>query len=138
MSTRLKEKQEKIAKILDALAEKSAKGIPIVVEGKKDLRALRSFDIDGPVITVKTGGKSLFAAISEIEATHAPIVILLLDFDRRGREATYQIKKSLEWAKINPNLKFWYDFRSLLSRDVQSVEGLPSYLETLRAKTSEL
>ncbi len=136
MSTRLKQKEEKITEVLDALADKSAKGIPIVVEGRKDVEALHSFNITGPVLTVKTGGKSFIDAISEIEATGASTVILLLDFDRRGREATKHIKQHLERAKIMPELKFWRDLYALLSHDVQSIEGLTSYMATLRAKTA--
>jgi 5S rRNA maturation endonuclease (ribonuclease M5) len=136
LSSRLKEKEEKIAKILDALAEKSSKSIPIVVEGKKDVEALRAFNVAGPIITVKTGGKSLVEAIGEIEAARSSVVILLLDFDRRGRETTYRIKHNLEWAKINPELKFWRDLGILLARDVQSIESLPAYMATLKAKTA--
>ena len=135
MSSRLKEKEEKITKILDALVEKSSKSIPIVVEGKKDVEALRAFNVVGTIITVKTGGKSLVEVIGEIEATGSSVVILLLDFDRRGRETTYRIKQNLEWAKINPELKFWRDLGTMLARDVQSVESIPSYMAKLKAKT---
>lgn len=136
MSTRLKEKEDKIREILETLAEKSAKGILIVVEGKKDAKALRAFNISGPILTVKTGGKSFIDAIYEIEATGSPIVILLLDFDRRGKEATSYIKKNLERAKIKPELKFWRDLHALLGHDMQAIEGLTSYMATLRSKTS--
>jgi hypothetical protein len=36
LSTKLREKEEKILQILEELAEESAKGKPIIVEGKKD------------------------------------------------------------------------------------------------------
>lgn len=136
MSTHLKQKEEKILEILNALASKSAKGIPIIVEGRKDVEALRSFNITGPIISFKTGGKSFIDAISEIESFKASTVILLLDFDRRGKETTNYIKQHLERARIKPELKFWRDLYSLLSHDVQSIEGLPSYIATLRAKVS--
>ena len=82
MSTRLKEKEEKVLQILDALVEESAKGTPIVVEGKKDVETLRAFGVEGTVISVKTGGKSFIDVISEIEQTGAVEVVLFLDFDR--------------------------------------------------------
>lgn len=136
MSTHLKEKEEKITEIIGVLAEKSAKGIPIVVEGKKDFDALRSLNVNGPIITVKTGGKSINEAISEIEEAGFSIVILLLDFDRRGREITYRIKHDLEWTKINPDLTCWYALGALLAKDIQSVESLPTYLSTLKEKNA--
>jgi 5S rRNA maturation endonuclease (ribonuclease M5) len=134
LSTRLKKKEEKILDILDALLDQSAKGIPIVVEGRKDEEALRCFNVSGPILTFKTGGKSFVDAISEIEATEASTIILLLDFDRRGQEVTYQIKQNLERAKINPELKFWRDLRDLLIRDVQAIESLTAYMATLKSK----
>jgi len=136
LSTHLKEKEEKITEIIDVLVEKSAKGIPIVVEGKKDFHALRSLNVNGPIITVKTGGKSVIEAISEIEEAGFSVVILLLDFDRRGREITYRIKHDLEWTKINPDLTFWYALGALLAKDIQSVESLPTYLSTLKEKNA--
>jgi 5S rRNA maturation endonuclease (ribonuclease M5) len=135
LSTRLREKQEKIQQILDALAEESAKGTLIIVEGKKDVEALRSFGVTGPVLTVKTGGKSFTEALHEIEQTGASEVILLLDFDRRGKEGTNRLKQNLERAKIKPDLKFWRELSALLAREIQCIESLNSYLETLQRKT---
>jgi 5S rRNA maturation endonuclease (ribonuclease M5) len=116
------------------LTEASAKGIPIVVEGKKDADAIRSLGAIGPIHTIKTGGKSVNDAISEIEQTKASTVILLLDFDRRGKQATSRIKESLERSKIKPELTFWLSFQAMLRRDIQCIEGLTSYIDTLNTK----
>ena len=134
MSTRLKEKEEKILRILNALAEESAKGTPIVVEGKKDVETLRAFGVEGTVISVKTGGKSFLDVISEIEQTGAVEVVLFLDFDRRGKEGTKLLKQNLERAKIKPNVKFWRELSALLGREIQCVESLTAYIETLHKK----
>ena len=134
MSTRLKEKEEKILQVLEALAEESAKGKPIVVEGKKDVDALRALGLTGAVVMVKTGGKSFLDAVSEIEKMGASEVILFLDFDRRGKEGTKRLKQSLERAKIKPNVKFWRDLAALVGKEIQCVESLTAYLDTLRAK----
>lgn len=136
LSTRLKEKEEKLQQILAALAEESAKGTPIVVEGQKDQQALRCLCITGPILTVKTGGKSFTQALQEIEQTQASEVILLLDFDRRGKEGTNHLKQNLEHAKIKPNLTFWRSLSALLGREIQCIESLTAYLETLKKKTA--
>ena len=136
MSTRLKEKEEKILQVLEALAEESAKGKPIVVEGKKDVEALRALGVAGTVLTVKTGGKSFLDAVSEIEKMGAPEVILFLDFDRRGKEGTKRLKQSLERAKIKPNVKFWRALSALVGKEIQCIESLTAYLDTLRAKVN--
>ena len=136
MSTRLKEKEEKILQVLEALAEESAKGKPIVVEGKKDVEALRALGVAGSVVTVKTGGKSFLDAFSEIETMGVPEVILFLDFDRRGKEGTKRLKHSLERAKIKPNVKFWRALSALVGKEIQCIESLTAYLDTLRAKVN--
>lgn len=134
MSTRLKEKEEKILKVLESLAEESAKGTPIIVEGKKDIEALRALAIEGEIISAKTGGKSLLDVISEVETNGAQEVILLLDFDRRGKELTKRIKQYLERVKMKPNLTFWSELSRLVSREVKDVEGLATYMESLKRR----
>ena len=136
MSTRLKEKEEKILQVLEALAEESAKGKPIVVEGKKDVDALRALGVTGMVLTVKTGGKSFLDAVCEIENLDAPEVILLLDFDRRGKEGTKRLRRSMERAKIKANIKFWRALSALVGKEIQCIESLTAYLRTLRQKIS--
>jgi 5S rRNA maturation endonuclease (ribonuclease M5) len=134
LSTRLKEKEEKILQVLKALAAESAQGKPIVVEGKKDVEALRALGVEGTVITVKTGGKSFLETVSEIEKMGVPEVILFLDFDRRGKEGTKRLKQSLERVKIKPNVKFWRVLSALVGKEIPCIESLTTYLNTLRKK----
>ncbi|MBE0520565.1 toprim domain-containing protein [Candidatus Bathyarchaeota archaeon] len=134
MSTRLKEKEERILQALECLAQESAKDIPIVVEGKKDVEALRELAIEGKIIEAKTGGKSMLDVISEVEECGAQEVILLLDFDRRGREWTKSLRQYLEKMQIKANVVFWKKLRGIVGREVKDVEGLASYMETLKRK----
>ena len=134
MSTRLREKEEKILKVLEALAEESAKGKPIVVEGKKDVEALRALGVAGKVLTVKTGGKSFLDAVCEIEKMGVHEVILLLDFDRRGKEGTKRLKQSLERTKIRNNTKLWRALSAIVGKEIQCVESLTAYMRTLHAQ----
>lgn len=138
MSTHLKEKEEKIQNLLDRLVEESAEGTPIVVEGRKDIETLRALGVQGRIVSAKTGGKSRLDVISEMEKTGAHEVILLLDFDRRGKEWSKILKEHLERAKIRPNLKFWNELQGLVSREVKDIEGLTSYIETLKRKAQVL
>jgi len=135
LSTRLKEKEEKIEQIITKLAEESAKGKPIVVEGKKDEQTLRVLGVNGTVLTVKTSGKSFLEATAEIEKLGAREVILLLDFDRRGKEGTLHLQRNLERSKIKINVLFWRELRALVGREIQCIESLTSYLSTLQEKT---
>ena len=134
MSTRLKEKEEKLLQILEHLTKESAKETPIIVEGKKDIETLRALAVKGKIISAKTGGKSFLDAISEVEKSGAREVILLLDFDRRGKELTKRLKQNLEKAKIKPNLTFWIKISGLVGKEVKDIEGLATYMETLKRK----
>lgn len=134
MSTHLKEKEEQILKILEQLAEDNLNGKPILVEGKKDVKALRTLGINGEIISVKTGGKSLLDIISRMETANLKEVILMLDFDRRGRELTKNLKLHIEKTGINVNLHFWLRLLGLIGKEVKDVEGLAPYIETLKNK----
>lgn len=138
MSTHLKDKVEKIERILTQLTEESAKGKLIVVEGKKDAQALQELGVNGAIVTVKTGGKSFLEATVEIEALGANEVILFLDFDRRGTEGTKRLQESLERGKIKVNVRFWRELGGLVGREIQCIESLTSYLRTLQEKTVKL
>lgn len=137
MSTHFKDRLEKIELIISKLAEESAKGKPIVVEGKKDAQALEDLGITGTVVTVKTGGKSFLEATTEIENMGAHEVILLLDFDRRGREGTERLHRDLERAKIKVNVRFRRELRALVGHEIQCIESLPTYLVTAEQKTAK-
>ena len=118
------------------MAEESAKGTPIVVEGKKDVAALRALGVTGTVLTVKTGGKSFLEFVSKIEKMGVLEVILFLDFDRRGKEGTKHLKQSLERIKIKPNVKLWRSLSALVGKEIQCIESLTAYLHTLHEKLS--
>jgi 2,5-diamino-6-(ribosylamino)-4(3H)-pyrimidinone 5'-phosphate reductase len=135
LSTHIKDKVEKIEKVIAKLTDESAKGIPIVVEGKKDAQTLREFGVTGAIVTVKTGGKSFLEAAAEIERLAPQQVILLLDFDRRGREGTKRLQQNLERVQIKVNRDIWLELRSLTGHEIQCIESLFFYLQNLREKT---
>ena len=125
---------DRIQRILERLKEDSLKGIPIVVEGNKDVQALNCLGIIGNIIKGKTSGKTLLDVLDEIENTRSREVILLLDFDRRGKELTKRIASRLEALKIIPNLTYWKMLLGLVGRELKDIEGLATYLENLKNK----
>jgi 2,5-diamino-6-(ribosylamino)-4(3H)-pyrimidinone 5'-phosphate reductase len=136
MSTKLRDRQEKIHKIIEKLVEESKKGTPIVVEGKKDENNLKQIGVEGRILTAKTGGKNFLDVISEIETLGVHGVVLFLDFDRRGREGTKRLAKELERLHIKTNMWFWRELGGLISRDVQCIESISHYIETLQNKVT--
>jgi 5S rRNA maturation endonuclease (ribonuclease M5) len=138
LSTRLKEREERIQQILACLIEESSKGTLIIVEGKNDVETLRQLGVEGKIMSAKTGGRTRLDVIREVEESGAKEVIMLLDFDRRGREWTGMFKQRLEKARIKPSLTFWNELIRFAGRDIKDVEGLASYIQTLKKKAGEM
>jgi 2,5-diamino-6-(ribosylamino)-4(3H)-pyrimidinone 5'-phosphate reductase len=137
LSTKTEKRLEKIQQLMERLAKQAANGIPIVVEGKNDVQSLHRLGITGDIVLAKTSGKSFLDVVCEIERKGSSEVILLFDFDRRGREWTRRMARRLEGMKIAPNLLFWRMLLGLVGRDVKDIEGLASYLETLRNRSGK-
>ena len=72
--------------------------------------------------------------VDEIVDAGKSEIILLMDFDRRGREWTKRMAQQLQERKIKPNLHFWKRLLKLVGRNVKDIEGLATYLETLKRK----
>jgi 5S rRNA maturation endonuclease (ribonuclease M5) len=134
LSTRKKERLEKVQQVIVKLVELAAKGKPVIVEGRKDAEALVALGIEGTVLTLKTGGKSFFDFIQQLEDLTPDEVILLLDYDRRGNEGTKRLQQELERHKIKVNMRFWIELHALVGHEVQCIESLPAYLATLHQK----
>jgi len=130
----VEEKLEKILHILNDLASELAKGTPIIVEGKRDVEALNELEVKGDYITAMNRSENLLELLSEVEKYGKDEVILLMDFDQKGRELTRYVMRHLENMKIKPNVIFWKEISSLLRRDIKDIEGLPAYLKTMKRK----
>ncbi|MBS7647172.1 toprim domain-containing protein [Candidatus Bathyarchaeota archaeon] len=134
MSTHLRDKAEQIQQILEQLAEENKNGKPILVEGKKDAEALKILGIGGKIIFAKRGLKTLMNVVSEIENLNADEILLMLDFDREGKRLTEQLKNHIEKTGVKVNVHYWLKLLSLTGREVKDVEGLATYMRTLKGK----
>jgi 2,5-diamino-6-(ribosylamino)-4(3H)-pyrimidinone 5'-phosphate reductase len=134
MSASLERRLEKIQHLLDNLVAELSRGTPLIVEGQKDVETLKRLEVMGDIISAKTSGKGFLDVIREVEKRGKSEVILLMDFDKRGREWTKRLARNLESMKIKPNLVFWKELSSLVGRDVKDIEGLSTYLETLKRR----
>jgi len=138
LSTKSEKKLEKILKLLERLTKESTKGTPIIVEGRNDINALHELGLECDIISAKSSGKSFLDVLGEVEGRGKREVILLMDFDRPGKEWTNRLARRLEEMRITPNLLFWKRLLSLVGHDVKDIEGLATYLETLRKKSRSI
>ncbi len=110
------------------------KGIPLLVEGKRDVEALARLEISGRVIELKSSRKSVFNRLEHDIKDRE--VIILTDFDRRGSDLAKSIQIHFQGQGKRVDILFWKKMRRLVGRNVKDVEGLPSYLATLKRLSS--
>jgi 5S rRNA maturation endonuclease (ribonuclease M5) len=99
-------------------------GSIIVVEGKRDLEALRSIGFDGDVVVFHN-----FRGISEFVhniSIRNRKVILLLDMDRKGKILTSKILKHL-------NSSCQHDYLQTKRRLAQMTRGRVKHIEDLKS-----
>jgi 5S rRNA maturation endonuclease (ribonuclease M5) len=114
------------------LREMSDKGIPIIVEGREDEKALRSLNVNGTIHCLKARGESRFSFVDKLSGTNK--VILLTDFDREGRELRLWLYDELTRRRIKAEDKLWRRIRGLAKSEVHAVEELPSFMKTVRSR----
>jgi len=124
------ESLEEIEKTLEELTEEN-KTTPILVEGDKDVAALRKLGLTGEIIKLNAG-MTLIDFCDMLARKHKKI-ILLLDWDRKGGFLSFNIIKNLEGrVKCETRYREHIAKRSV----IRTVEGLPSWIETLKQKNN--
>lgn len=104
--------------------ELRASSLPIVVEGKRDKRALERLGMQR-VISLD---KPLFAMVEEIAAREEEVVILT-DLDRKGKELYGKLKKDF----VTHGVRVDNHFREFLQQKtrISHIEGLKTYIDRL-------
>jgi len=99
--------------------------IPVIVEGRRDVEALRRLGLSGEILTLHCG--QTVAAFGERLARRFSTVILLLDWDRRGRQLHAQLARHLdaEWEEHN---YLRQELIALCKSSITSIEELPALL----------
>ncbi len=121
-------KLELIAKRIEEEKLRNEK-MPIIVEGSRDIGALREMGFEGIILKVNNG-QSLEKFSSEISSKYSE-VILLFDWDSRGVYLTKRIFSLLSSMGTKCHIELW----SFLKKyPIGSVEELPSYLKILEAQ----
>ncbi|MFH0933016.1 MAG: hypothetical protein V1832_01705 [Nitrospirota bacterium] len=126
------ERAERLRKVIEALYEIN-KSVPVIVEGNKDLSALRKVGLIGEIITLHNG-KTLYDFCSDI-AERFQKVIMLLDWDKKGES----LHKALS-MHLNGHWEEFSFFRELFKvhcqKEIRDVEGIPKLLRRLEGDES--
>jgi 5S rRNA maturation endonuclease (ribonuclease M5) len=126
------ERAERLRKVIGALYEIN-KSVPVIVEGNKDVSALRKFGLVGEIITLHRG-KSLYDFCLDI-AERFQKIIILLDWDKKGES----LNKTLS-MHLNGHWEEFSFFRELFKvncqKEIKDIEGIPKLLRRLEGDES--
>ena len=118
---RLEALQEAVGDLADANT-----AAPVLVEGERDVAALRALGLDGELMTVHRGA-SLVQVADDVARSHRSVIILT-DWDRKGGLLARRLADLL----VGLGVKVDVDLRRRLARlargEVRTVEALPALL----------
>lgn len=123
------ERLKQIELLIKELEDSSISGATIVVEGRKDRRALRDLGIEGEVIFAS---RSPLFQLSERAANNSEEIVVMTDWDRKGDMLARRMSNYLTALGHPPNLRIRSRLGSLVKKDVKEVENLPGYIAKLR------
>ena len=95
----------------------------VIVEGKKDKKALQSFEIKN---IIELNKRPLFEIIENISSNNKNCVILT-DLDKQGKELYGKLNSGLQQLGVKVDNKF----RNFLFKNthLRQIEGMETYLE---------
>ncbi len=119
-------------------------GCPILVEGRKDVIALRKLGFSGIIEKVNRGWNMprLVAYLYEQYGTRNPIdggaaIILLMDWDRTGGRIQRDILNRLESLDVKLDVHTRKEIARCLKPEGRTVEGLAAHARELRVFIDE-
>ncbi len=103
--------------------------VPIIVEGEKDVDALRRLGIEGKILTLHSGKK--IVDFCDMVASEYDEVIILTDWDRKGGRLSSAVEQNLRGRT-----KCIMEFRTMLAKNmmVRDIESIPSYIRHMKTR----
>ncbi len=115
--------------VLDDIEDASAKK-PVVVEGRKDVEALKRLGLRRNVVSLGKG-LTVFAFCEKLSAKHSAAVVMT-DWDRKGGKLARMLKDALEANGVKADTDLRARLVILTKKDIKDIESLPAYVERLR------
>lgn len=129
--------EESLKGLLDALEKlrNRERDVPVIVEGRKDRKALKKMGVGGDIILIKRS-KSIFHIIEEFQGKYEK-VILLTDWDRTGGRLAHRIQKACDANGIICDADIRREIIKYVKKEVKDVESLPSFIDRARSVLGE-
>ena len=121
---------KQVEEILDELREHAEAGVPVVVEGARDKRALLAMGVKGNISRISSGKRTALNFLEGL-AGH-PRVVVLTDFDRAGERLAKFCTKHLQRIGVEPIVEPREKLKRLLYKDLKDIEGLAKFLSGQR------
>jgi len=121
-----KETLEQVEELLDELRECSSGGVPILVEGADDEKALRKLDVKEKIFRISSGSKTLLNFLESLAGFEQ--IIILTDFDRAGDKLAEFCAEHLRRLGVEPITDIREKLKTLLRKDVKDIQGLAGFM----------
>jgi len=119
-----------LAEILDELIEKS-RTAPVLVEGERDVKALRALGVDGDIRPINRGN-SLFRLCEDLSREYRRAIILT-DWDVRGGRLARQLRDGLAANGVRYDDDLRARLTNVCRKEISTVESLDRFAERLAA-----
>lgn len=128
------ERLERLEAVLEAISE-SAEGSLLLVEGDKDVAALKAVGVDGEFFRVQCGGGPVKA--SEHAWRRGMPAVILTDWDRRGDLVAEGLRSNLRSLGVAFDDSLRSELAFLCRPFCKDVESLDAVLALLRSRVVE-
>jgi len=127
------ERLEQLERAIDDLREIS-ESTPIIVEGKRDVDALRTLGVVKNVRSLNRG-ETVFVFCENL-ARYCRRAAILTDWDRRGGQLGRKLKSALQANGVKVDTDIRTQIVILSKKEIKDIEGLPAFIERLRDSIS--
>jgi 5S rRNA maturation endonuclease (ribonuclease M5) len=123
---------EMAEELLNELQDLADRDSIIVVEGKRDIAALRSLGVNGDL---RPSTHYPLMDFCEGLSITGKKVVILTDWDRRGDLLASKLVKNLQSLGSTPDTRIRGLIVSLVQKEIKDVESLPGYIGKLKKIT---
>lgn len=123
---------EDLESVLEELREANLEK-PVLVEGAKDVTALRELGLQGDILVVNTGA-TLVNLVEDLDRQGVRELVLLLDWDRTGGRLQRRLRELLDTHVIRWSDRERQALVRIVGNEARSVESLVRFRQTLRMR----
>jgi dTMP kinase len=128
------DRYEKLLRVLESLVEKN-EDAPIIVEGERDVKALRALGLEGPILALHRG-VPILRFCEDLAAGHRHAVILT-DWDLKGGRLAKALREGLAATGVRYDDAIRARLAVLCRGVITEVEDLYRHMENLRPRDED-